>query len=171
MTNSGTSTERPWQIYVVMSMIAATVAVMMSRHTHPAALLLLSGAVIAAGLAALTLHRALSGFFGRGAAAAPPSARTREVLERDKALVLRSIKELEFDHRMGKVSDRDFADLSARLRARALAVMGELQGHEDGGASAKREPPAAGRPASTCSACSTVNDPDARFCKHCGTRL
>ena len=29
----------------------------------------------------------------------------------EKTLVLRSIKELEFDHAMGKVSDQDFADI------------------------------------------------------------
>ena len=45
--------------------------------------------------------------------------RTRAALEREKTLVLRSIKELEFDRAMGKVSEKDFAEMSARLRARA----------------------------------------------------
>ena len=45
--------------------------------------------------------------------------RTRAALEREKALVLRSIKELEFDRAMGKVSEKDFGEMSARLRARA----------------------------------------------------
>jgi hypothetical protein len=31
--------------------------------------------------------------------------------------VLRSIKELEFDRAMGKMSEKDFAEMSARLRA------------------------------------------------------
>ena len=39
--------------------------------------------------------------------------RTRAALEREKALVLRSIKELEFDRAMGKVSEKDFAEMSA----------------------------------------------------------
>ena len=43
----------------------------------------------------------------------------KDLLERDKALVLRSIKELEFDRAMGKVGDADFAEVSAGLRARA----------------------------------------------------
>ncbi len=37
-------------------------------------------------------------------------------MEREKALVLRSIKELEFDRAMGKVSPRDFDEMSTRLR-------------------------------------------------------
>ena len=42
------------------------------------------------------------------------------MLEREKALVLRSIKELEFDHAMGKVSDADFAEIGgAAARAGA----------------------------------------------------
>ena len=52
--------------------------------------------------------------------------RTRAALEREKTLVLRSIKELEFDRGMGKVSEKDFAEMSARLRARAARLMRQL---------------------------------------------
>ena len=44
----------------------------------------------------------------------------RAALEREKALVLRSIKELEFDRAMGKVSPKDFDEMAGRLRARAI---------------------------------------------------
>ena len=88
----------------------------MSRDTQPAALLLLSGAVIASGGAAYALHRALIGFWTRAAARPPVSDQTREFLEREKALALRSIKELEFDYAMRKVSDVDFAEMFTRSR-------------------------------------------------------
>jgi hypothetical protein len=52
--------------------------------------------------------------------------RTRAALEREKALVLRSIKELEFDRAMGKLSEKDFGEMSARLRARAAGLMRQL---------------------------------------------
>jgi hypothetical protein len=52
--------------------------------------------------------------------------RTRAALEREKTLVLRSIKELEFDRSMGKVSDADFAEMSGRLRARAARLLRQL---------------------------------------------
>ena len=196
MTNSATSTERdaarrrpntavqpadapaafrPWHFFILISMAGATVAVMLSVHTHPVALLLLSAAVVCAGIVAMALHNAIEGFFHRGTEPVPLTAGTRDDLLREKALVLRSIKELEFDKAMGKVSEADFADISSRLRARALALMADL----DRGAPAPVAPVAkvtAGRAraavaAPVCGSCGTVNDADARFCKSCGTGL
>ena len=40
----------------------------------------------------------------------------RQALEREKALVLRSIKELEFDHAMRKTATADFEEMRDRLR-------------------------------------------------------
>jgi hypothetical protein len=61
--------------------------------------------------------------------------RRRAALERDKALTLRSIKELEFDRAMGKLSQQDFDQMAGRLRARALGIMKQLEA----GASLYRE--------------------------------
>jgi hypothetical protein len=180
--SSGTSTDRGetrpgagfevWHFYVLFSMVAATVAVMLSQYTHPAALLLLSGSIIAAGFVGIAMHRALAGFTGQTplVRALPPDARA--TLEQEKALTLRAIKELEFDRAMGKVSERDYADILGRLRARALVLMEEI----DRGAPAVRRAAGAAAPAAdaagtACAACGTPHDADARFCKHCGARL
>jgi hypothetical protein len=196
MTNSATSTERdaaprvrpaaakpadaqsgfrPWHFFILISMAGATVAVMLSVHTHPVALLLLSAAVVCAGVVGLTLHRAIEGFFHRGGERAPLPAGTYEDLLREKALVLRSIKELEFDKAMGKVSEADFADISGRLRARALALMADLDRAPAAPAAQAPPPPAPAPPAAantrSCAACGTPNDTDARFCKNCGSGL
>jgi hypothetical protein len=199
MTNSATSTERdaaprvrpaakpadtqsgfrPWHFFILISMAGATVAVMLSVHTHPVALLLLSAAVVCAGVVGLTLHRAIEGFFRRGGEQLPLAASTYEELLREKALVLRSIKELEFDKAMGKVSDADFAEISSRLRARALSLMTDLDRapatrattRPSAPASAPSPAPAAAARARACAACGTVNDTDARFCKTCGSGL
>jgi hypothetical protein len=45
--------------------------------------------------------------------------------ERDRALA--ALKELEFDHRTGKVSDEDYRALVGPLRARALAALRALE--------------------------------------------
>ena len=45
--------------------------------------------------------------------------------------MLRSIKELEFDHAMGKVSDQDFAEMGLRLRTRAAGLMRQLDAGAD----------------------------------------
>ncbi len=52
--------------------------------------------------------------------------RTRAALEREKTLVLRSIKDLEFDFAMKKMSQSDYDEMSARLRARAVGLMRQL---------------------------------------------
>jgi hypothetical protein len=107
-----------------------------------------------------------------GAGSAIVGGRTRAALEREKALALRSIKELEFDRAMGKVSDKDFTEMSGRLRARAARIIRQL----DAGGSyrdriekeiAKR----IGAVANACPSCGVSNDADARFCKKCGTAL
>jgi len=182
MTSSASSTERnrrtpdaglqPWHFYMLLAMGGATWAVIASRQTSLVALLTLSAAVLGAGVAAVALHYAMSGFFGAAARedVAAVTGRARAALEREKSLIMRSIKELEFDRAMGKVSDADFADINGRLRARAVALMQAL---------AEREPV---RPTSApatsgevtafvCDACGTTNDADARFCKQCGAKL
>src|SRR4029078_6801798 len=52
--------------------------------------------------------------------------RTRVALEREKLLTLRSIKELEFDRAMGRLSDEDWAEMSGRLRSRAARLIKQL---------------------------------------------
>jgi hypothetical protein len=50
----------------------------------------------------------------------------RVALEREKNLTLRAIKELEFDKAMGKLSESDWQEMSARLRVRAAGLMRQL---------------------------------------------
>ena len=45
--------------------------------------------------------------------------------------MLRSIKELEFDFAMKKVAQADFDEMSARLRARAIGLMRQLDDGPD----------------------------------------
>ena len=52
--------------------------------------------------------------------------RTRAALEREKTLALRSIKDLEFDRAMDKVSEKDFAEMSGRLRSRAASLISQF---------------------------------------------
>jgi hypothetical protein len=159
---------QPWHIYALLGMVAAAAAVWSSRNTHPLALVLLSAAALAAAVVALGVHRAVAAFLGRGGEIAPLGERQREVLEREKSLVLRSIKELEFDRAMGKIGDADFEAISSRLRARALTLMQDLARTP---AAEPADRPAAARSRHACASCGTSNDPDAKFCKNCGSAL
>jgi len=185
MTNSATSTKadrsaaraggpaagtgfHAWQFFTLAALMGATVVVFLSpQGTHPIALLLLSLAVMAAGLIGVAISRAVAGFFSAGAEAMPLPPQSRDVLEREKILVLRSIKELEFDKGMGKVSEADYAAIMGRLRARALTLMRDLE-RTPAAATRSRE---AGVARVGCPNCGAANDADARFCKSCGTRL
>jgi hypothetical protein len=127
---------RPWHLFVLASLVAATAAVMLSRRSTPEHLVFISLAIGGAGIAAAALYRTLAPLVTPDieSLSEPLSNRARGVLERDKALVLRSLKELEFDKAMGKVSDRDFDEMSARLRGRAVSLLKQL----DEGASGYR---------------------------------
>jgi len=109
----------------------------------------------------------------------------RKELEREKQSLLKALKELDFDHQMGKVSDKDFNEISATYRARAIRVMRQL---DDAGRDyeamiakdvADRTKQTGDRRQATgdrqrtdgCGKCGTRNDDDAEFCKKCGSKL
>ncbi|GMV21445.1 MAG: hypothetical protein AMXMBFR57_13940 [Acidimicrobiia bacterium] len=175
--SSETSTEpAPFtagHFYVLLSMIGATAAVVVSEHTHPAALLLISGAVLAAGYTAYALHQTLVSLLSKDVPVVL-GRRDREVLEQDKATVLRAIKDLEFDYGMKKVSEADYQEMLTRLKRRALLLMEQLEqipAEPPPAPVAAKSQSARGRQTVVCTRCQTANEPDAKFCKQCGERL
>jgi hypothetical protein len=117
-----------WQLFTLAGLISASVIALYARSrpssVRVALILTVFGAAVI-GVAALRALAPLAGGWA-GTESSLIGGRTRAALEREKALALRSIKELEFDHAMKKVSDKDFADMSSRLRARATRIMREL---------------------------------------------
>jgi len=124
-----------------------------------------------------------------------------EALEHDRELAMQGLRELEFDHEMGKVDDRDYQELKRPLEDRALAAMSSIErnaraarGAEaramrdaQGGATTVRATPAgssitvgAGAAASTiadgvraafCPRCGVRAGSGYRFCAACGSTL
>jgi hypothetical protein len=176
---------RPWHFFVLVSLVAATVAVVIARQARPEQLILISLTIGAAGFAAATLYRTFAPLVSKDPSRYQASLTDsmRSALEREKALVLRSIKELEFDRAMGKVSAKDFEEMAGRLRSRAMTLMRQLDADGSGyrelierelsarlpRAAARKTAPVA-TVAATC-ACGTQNDRDAVFCKRCGSKL
>jgi hypothetical protein len=178
---------QPWQLFTLAGLVGATITVFLSRGQSPAAVILLSLAVFAAAAVGIAALRTVMPLTSK---ATPDSTqvlggRTRAALEREKALALRSIKELEFDRAMGKVSEKDFNEMSGRLRARAARLLRQLDagagyrdqiereiekrlGKVDAG-SAKQD--RAFAVVGVCASCGTKNDADARFCKGCGKAM
>ena len=187
---------QPWQFFVLAALACATAVVFVVRGQGviPVVLLtLVMGAAALVGLAALRMVRPLVGAHEDRTRVI--GHRTRAALEREKMLVLRALKELEFDHAMGKLSEDDFREMGGRLRGRATRLIRQLDAaegyrqqverdlaqrlsdmEEAGGDRARKpegSPQASGASAGlrSCAACSTPNDPDARFCKECGQKL
>ena len=185
--SSEISTDRqslqPWQFFVLAGLVSATALVYLQVfvwNTDRAAAILLSLTALAAALAGLAMYRTLIPLLGRTDSGGEVlEGRTRAALEREKLLVLRSIKELEFDQAMGKLSEKDFAEMDARLRVRAAGLLRQL----DRGTSYREEierellrrigpPPSQAAPGvRTCAGCQVTNDADAKFCKGCGAKL
>jgi hypothetical protein len=60
-------------------------------------------------------------------------------LEREKRTLLKAIKEAEFDHQMGKLSQRDVDDMIRTYRARAIEVIKEIDRLGHGAVGSTRE--------------------------------
>jgi hypothetical protein len=61
-----------------------------------------------------------------------PEARERLALAEERDRALAALKELEFDHRTGKISDSDYRAQVGPLRRRAVEVLRALEGGEQG---------------------------------------
>jgi len=187
--------------FVIATAFLVTATAIVMRQQTPAVIVLAGFTVAAAGYAAYALFRSLLPLVSAEAAsdAVMIGGRTRAALERDKALTLRSLKELEFDHAMGKIAAGDYTEMRDRLRTRAIRLIRQLDGaaayrsqierdvqarlgsatpiaHRAEARPTAKTPPDAGAVAATdvrrvCAQCSTANDADARFCKACGQPL
>jgi len=86
--------------------------------------------ILTAAVALATLLYVARPFFGESElptaarADGPSTGRLELVEERDRALV--ALKELEFDHRTGKVSEVDYRELIGPLRRRAVETLRAL---------------------------------------------
>lgn len=117
----------PWQFFILAGLGCATAAVFILRGRGLTAVLLVSLLMAAAALVGFAALRALRPLVSADEDRTPMHGqRTRVALEREKMLALRSIKELEFDRAMGKLSDADWREMSGRLRARATRLMRQL---------------------------------------------
>jgi hypothetical protein len=98
-------------------------------------------------------------------------------LAEKKARIYESIKDLDFEHEAGKLSETDYQTLRSDYLSQAAAVVAAMDklasGARDGEAaaaspSAEQEGQAGERP---CAACGQKNPSEARFCFRCGSEI
>lgn len=94
----------------------------------------------------------------------------RGQLERQKHDAYAAIKEAEFDQRMGKLSDDDFAALRAKYAAQAMEAIATLEGAH---VTQPRQLADPRRPIriAFCPACGRGVPPRGNFCPGCGRAL
>jgi hypothetical protein len=177
---------QPWQFFVLAGLGCATAVTFIARGQGPVAVVLLAILMATAALVGSAALRMLRPLVSRDEdRTVMIGRRTRVALEREKMLALRSIKELEFDRAMGKVSDKDYNEMIVRLRTRAAGLIRQLDAGETYRQTIDRElakrvarfgptvpsPRSAQPPSRTCGSCSGLNEADAKFCKHCGAGM
>ncbi len=118
-------------------------------------------------------------------------ARSQLELTEKKEQLYSSIRELEFDHSLGKISDTDFQTLRVDLEGQAVTTLRQLDGlqspaaPDDADLTARIEadlqnltptPPASTEPAPPvagtakfCSSCGTARQAAQKFCPQCGS--
>lgn len=79
-------------------------------------------------LVGLEIARMVRGWFdSRTSLTSAEEERVRIGLEDDKERLLLALRDLEFEHEMGKVSDQDYGAMQSRLASEALDVIGALK--------------------------------------------
>ena len=137
------------------------------------------GLILVLGAAFWVAWPLLAGTAVAGAAAPADGERSPA---HEKEIALRAIREADFDHRTGKLSDEDYAALREELEGRALSAMAELDAASALHAVPQGAPPAAqagaaqparatGEPGGFCPACGVRFARGARFCPGCGKKL
>jgi hypothetical protein len=103
-----------------------------------------------------------------------------ERLEHERGFAIQGLRELEFDHEMGKIHDADYRSLRAKLEERALAAMTALEPvRRAGRATMLRVAPRRTRPSSPppqmavnfCPQCGVRAGGGHNFCANCGASL
>lgn len=172
--------------------VVAAIAVGIAASVGSALLVLASGALLGTIALLWASVRTLSGDAPLPADLEALSAQHRDVdaLGEQKRRLLRALKDLEGERALGKIDEADYEAIAMRYREEAKALMREMdrnvapalaeaeriaseyllaKGLRSDDSDAKAKASASPRARVTCASCATSNEPDAAFCKKCGT--
>jgi hypothetical protein len=95
-------------------------------------------------------------------------------LDDRKAAIYENLRDLQFEYRVGKLSDADYQTTKRDLQKELAAVMAEVDKLKNGlgmtaAPAAKAAAPVEKKPTGfTCPACNATFDKDLKFCGECG---
>jgi hypothetical protein len=173
--------------------VIAAVAVGFVASVGSALLVVASGALLGTIALLWASVRTLSGDAPLPADLEALAAQRRDVdaLAEQKRRVLRALKDLEGERAIGKIDEADYEAIAMQYREEAKTLMREMDRNvapalaeaeriareylvAQGLGPAQAAPPAAvagPRSRVACPGCATSNEPDAAFCKKCGTAM
>ena len=111
-----------------------------------------------------------------------PEAQERKNLSEQKERLYDAIKDLDFEHGAGKLSDADYQSVRADLVAQAAAVISQIDALPASAESSSERQPSPKQPKQpkeevteeegpTCASCGQTNPAGAKFCFQCGERI
>jgi rRNA maturation endonuclease Nob1 len=173
--------------------VTSAVVVGFVAGAGPAILVLAFGALVGTIALLWASLRTLSGDapLPAGLERATSQSHGASALTEHKRRVLRALKDLESEHAIGKIDDADYDAISLGYREEAKSVMRKLDeevapsrveaeklaleyvARQALGAKVAGKRPRAAKPAErvVCASCKTSNEPDATFCKQCGSAM
>jgi hypothetical protein len=129
---------------------------------------LIVGTLLALGALAYVLWPLVVAAEARPTSARPPSAPLPSMAD-DHGAAVAALREIEFDHVTGKLSEPDYVALKARYTAEAVAAMRAREGEIDDPVEAEiRRARAQTR---VCPVCGPRPEPGACYCSRCGRAL
>lgn len=100
----------------------------------------------------------------------PEAASPTQHLEDRKARIYEGLRDLQFEYRVGKLSEADYQRTKLDLQQQLAGVMAEIDRVAPGTSAAAPEP----KPASdgkSCAACGATFDQPMKFCGKCGKAI
>jgi len=101
----------------------------------------------------------------------PEPASPTEALEEKKAAIYENLRDLQFEHRVGKLSDEDYQRSKLDLQKELAGVMAEIDRLAGGGVSAPAPAPPAPPPGILCPQCGVRFPQPMKFCGACGAPM
>lgn len=94
-------------------------------------------------------------------------------LEDRKSAIYDNLRDLQFEYRLGKLSDEDYQRAKVTLQTELAAVLAQMEetAKKLGLATRRAAPPAKARPQNTCPHCGATFPRSMRFCGECGKAM
>jgi hypothetical protein len=99
-----------------------------------------------------------------------PVSPTRHLEDR-KAAIYENLRDLQFEYRVGKLSDADYQQTKLNLQKELAAVIGEIEQTPAQAAAAPAKPAPKAKPDVVCPHCNATFAKPMKFCGECGKAM